>query len=66
MHFFEIFFLPPPGEGPSGGDVHVFKSQIKTFTITIVKISIKKDFEKIFLRGAIVYMSTLSQRPRFF
>jgi hypothetical protein len=59
-------FLPShPGEGPSGGDEHVFKSQIKTFTITIVKISIKKDFEKIFSRGAIVYTSTLSQRPRF-
>ena len=49
MHFFEIFFLPPPGEGPSGGDEHVFKSQIKTFTITIVKISIKNDFEKILI-----------------
>ena len=29
------------------------------------KIRIKKDFEKNFCRGEIVYTSTLSQRPRY-
>jgi hypothetical protein len=38
----------------------VFKLQIKAFTITIVKISIKKDLEKIFPRSDCLHVYLVS------